>query len=71
MAEGNEGSIEVRSTDGDAHLGGKDIDQKIIDWLAVSFKRRAALMSAKTRSLASASTRQQRKQNRALNSSRD
>src|SRR3989344_4274691 len=27
--------IEVRSTDGDAHLGGKDIDQKIIDWLAV------------------------------------
>jgi molecular chaperone DnaK len=31
--------IEVRSTDGDAHLGGKDIDQKIIDWLATEFKR--------------------------------
>jgi molecular chaperone DnaK len=34
-----EGSIEVRSTDGDAHLGGKDIDQKIMDWLADSFKK--------------------------------
>jgi len=31
--------IEVRSTDGDAHLGGKDVDQKIIDWLAAEFKR--------------------------------
>jgi len=31
--------IEVRSTDGDAHLGGKDIDQKIIDWLATEFQK--------------------------------
>ncbi len=31
--------IEVRSTDGDAHLGGKDIDQKIINWLADEFKK--------------------------------
>lgn len=31
--------IEVRSTDGDAHLGGKDIDQKIMTWLAGEFKR--------------------------------
>src|SRR5581483_3798887 len=31
--------IEVKSTDGDAHLGGKDIDQKIINWLADEFKR--------------------------------
>ncbi|MFA6446171.1 MAG: molecular chaperone DnaK, partial [Candidatus Paceibacterota bacterium] len=29
--------IEVKSTDGDAHLGGKDIDQKIINWLADEF----------------------------------
>ncbi len=29
--------IEVKSTDGDSHLGGKDIDQKIIDWLAEGF----------------------------------
>ena len=29
--------IEVKSTDGDAHLGGKDLDQKIINWLAEWF----------------------------------
>ena len=32
-------TIEVKSTDGDAHLGGKDIDQKIINWLADEFKK--------------------------------
>ncbi len=31
--------IEVKSTDGDAHLGGKDIDQKIINWLADDFQK--------------------------------
>src|SRR5579872_6958968 len=31
--------VEVKSTDGDAHLGGKDIDQKIINWLADNFKK--------------------------------
>lgn len=31
--------IEVKSTDGDAHLGGKDIDQKIMDWLAEEFQK--------------------------------
>ncbi len=35
--------IEVRSTDGDAHLGGKDIDQKIMDWLADEFKRESGV----------------------------
>lgn len=38
-----EGSIEVRSTDGDAHLGGKDIDQKIMDWLADEFKKESGV----------------------------
>ncbi len=38
-----EGSIEVKSTDGDAHLGGKDIDQKIIDWLATEFQRESGI----------------------------
>ncbi|HAO64766.1 TPA: molecular chaperone DnaK [Candidatus Taylorbacteria bacterium] len=32
-------SVEVRSTDGDSHLGGRDIDQKIIGWLADEFKK--------------------------------
>ncbi|MEN9621756.1 MAG: molecular chaperone DnaK [Candidatus Parcubacteria bacterium] len=39
MSEGGENTIEVRSTDGDAHLGGKDIDQKIINWLAEEFMK--------------------------------
>jgi molecular chaperone DnaK len=35
--------IEVRATDGDSHLGGKDIDQKIMDWLADEFKRESGI----------------------------
>ena len=31
--------VEVKSTDGDSHLGGKDIDQKIIRYLADEFKK--------------------------------
>jgi len=31
--------VEVKSTDGDSHLGGRDIDQKIINWLADEFKK--------------------------------
>ncbi len=31
--------IEVKSTDGDSHLGGKDIDQKIMNWLAEGFQK--------------------------------
>jgi molecular chaperone DnaK len=31
--------VEVRSTDGDSHLGGRDIDKKIVDWMAEEFMR--------------------------------
>ena len=31
--------IEVKSTDGDSHLGGRDIDHKIINWIADEFKK--------------------------------
>ncbi len=31
--------IEVKSTDGDSHLGGKDVDQKIMNWLAEGFQK--------------------------------
>jgi len=31
--------IEVKSTNGDTHLGGDNIDQRIIDWLAAEFKK--------------------------------
>ena len=35
--------IEVRSTDGDAHLGGRDIDQKIMRWIADEFKKESGI----------------------------
>lgn len=31
--------VEVKSTDGDAHMGGRDIDQGIINWMIESFKK--------------------------------
>src|SRR5262249_1990017 len=34
-----EGVFEVRSTAGDSHLGGDDVDQKIVDWLVTEFKK--------------------------------
>ncbi|MCL4366927.1 molecular chaperone DnaK [Patescibacteria group bacterium] len=34
-----EGVYEVKSTNGDTHLGGDDFDQKIIDWLVEEFKK--------------------------------
>jgi len=34
-----DGVFEVLATDGDTHLGGDDVDQKIIDWLADEFKK--------------------------------
>jgi molecular chaperone DnaK len=35
--------IEVRSTDGDSHLGGKDIDQRVMDWIADEFKKESGV----------------------------
>jgi molecular chaperone DnaK len=37
ILELGDGVFEVKSTDGDTHLGGDDFDQKIIDWLAQEF----------------------------------
>lgn len=34
-----ESTIEVKSTDGDSHMGGRDIDQKIINWIADEYKK--------------------------------
>ena len=38
ILELGDGVFEVKSTDGDTHLGGDDFDQVIIDWLADEFK---------------------------------
>ena len=34
-----EGVFEVKSTNGDTHLGGDDFDQRVIDWLVAEFKK--------------------------------
>ncbi len=34
-----EGTFQVKSTNGDTHLGGDDIDQKIMDWVCDEFKK--------------------------------
>ena len=39
ILEINDGVIEVRSTNGDTHLGGDDIDQRIIDFLVAEFQK--------------------------------
>ncbi|MBK6397203.1 MAG: molecular chaperone DnaK [Bacteroidetes bacterium] len=39
VLELGDGVFEVKSTNGDTHLGGDDFDQKIIDWLADEFKK--------------------------------
>jgi len=39
VLEVGEGVIEVKSTNGDTHLGGDDWDQKIVNWAADEFKR--------------------------------
>ena len=38
-----EGVFEVKSTNGDTHLGGDDLDQRVIDWLADEFKRQEGI----------------------------
>lgn len=38
ILELGDGVFEVKSTDGDTHLGGDDFDQEIIDWLVQEFK---------------------------------
>jgi len=39
ILEVGEGVVEVKSTNGDTHLGGDNIDQKVIDWILAEFKK--------------------------------
>lgn len=43
ILELGEGTFQVKSTNGDTHLGGDDIDQKIMDWLCDEFKKEAGI----------------------------
>jgi molecular chaperone DnaK len=39
ILEVGDGVVEVKSTNGDTHLGGDNIDQRVIDWLVQEFKK--------------------------------
>ena len=39
VLEVGEGVVEVKSTNGDTHLGGDDIDERLIEWIVEEFKR--------------------------------
>src|ERR1700682_1398166 len=39
VLEVGEGIVEVKATNGDTHLGGDDIDQRVIEWIAGEFKK--------------------------------
>jgi molecular chaperone DnaK len=43
ILEVGEGVIEVKATNGDTHLGGDNIDQRIVDWLVEEFKKEEGL----------------------------
>jgi molecular chaperone DnaK len=39
ILEVGEGVVEVKSTNGDTHLGGDNLDQKVIDWISSEFRK--------------------------------
>jgi molecular chaperone DnaK len=43
ILEVGDGVVEVKSTNGDTHLGGDNIDQRIIDWLVQEFKKESGV----------------------------
>ena len=49
ILEVGEGVVEVKSTNGDTHLGGDNIDQRIIDWISSEFKKSDGIDLSKDR----------------------
>src|SRR6476661_8395197 len=49
ILEVGEGVVEVKSTNGDTHLGGDNLDQRIIDWIATEFKKSEGIDLSKDR----------------------
>ena len=39
ILEVGDGIVEVKSTNGDTHLGGDDLDQRVIEWMVAEFKK--------------------------------
>ena len=49
ILEVGEGIVEVKSTNGDTHLGGDNLDQRIIDWIGAEFKKAEGIDLTKDR----------------------
>jgi len=49
ILEVGEGVVEVKSTNGDTHLGGDNLDQRIIDWIIAEFKKSEGIDLGKDR----------------------
>jgi molecular chaperone DnaK len=49
ILEVGEGVVEVKATNGDTHLGGDNLDQRIIDWIVTEFKKAEGIDLSKDR----------------------
>jgi molecular chaperone DnaK len=49
ILEVGEGVVEVKSTNGDTHLGGDNLDQRVIDWIVNEFRRQEGIDLSKDR----------------------
>jgi molecular chaperone DnaK len=49
ILEVGEGVVEVKATNGDTHLGGDNLDQRIIDWIVTEFKKTEGIDLSKDR----------------------
>jgi molecular chaperone DnaK len=49
ILEVGEGVVEVKSTNGDTHLGGDNLDQRVIDWIASEFRKQEGIDLSKDR----------------------
>jgi molecular chaperone DnaK len=49
ILEVGDGIVEVKSTNGDTHLGGDDVDQRVIEWLIAEFKKSEGIDLGKDR----------------------
>jgi molecular chaperone DnaK len=49
ILEVGEGVVEVKSTNGDTHLGGDNLDQRVIDWIVAEFRKKEGIDLSKDR----------------------
>src|SRR5690349_7926169 len=49
ILEVGEGVVEVKATNGDTHLGGDNLDQRVIDWIIAEFKKSEGIDLGKDR----------------------